>query len=77
MKELSKANQIAIAVKAFEGHKDKLPATEDWLRSLSYCKDNNKEFKKVGLPICDAIIFPKCPLLFPKEPFKSMKRFFK
>ena len=31
----------------------------------------------MGVPICDAIVLPKCPLLFPTEPFKGMKAFFK
>ncbi len=38
--------------------------TEDWLQSLDYC-GNNGEFKKLGEPICDAIIIPKCLHLFP------------
>jgi hypothetical protein len=61
-------------VDAFNEHKDKLVNTEDWLHSLAYCKSTD-EFQKVGRPICDAIVLPKCPLLFPETPFKSMETF--
>ena len=64
MKELSKANQIEAVVKCFEEHKTKIVTTEGWLNSLTYYKSDTR-FEKVGVPICDAIIFPKCPLLFP------------
>ena len=74
MKELAKAKQIEIAIEALVTHKGELVATEDWLNTLAYCKCD-EEFRKISEPICDAIIFPKCEELFPKEPFKSMKAF--
>lgn len=74
MKELAKAEQIKIAVKAIMEHRSELPSTESWLESLSYCKDDG-QFHKVGAPICDAIVLPNCSLLFPNEPFKNMKTF--
>ena len=55
-------------------HKDKLVTTEEWLKLLA-CYKSDGTFEKVGEPICDAIILPKCKFLFPKEPFKSMKAF--
>ena len=77
MKEVSKAKQIDAAVKIFKSLYKKLPTTEEWLVSLAYCKTND-EFKRIGDPICDGIIFPKCPLLFDKkkEPYKQMEIFF-
>ena len=74
MKELVKAKQIEIATEALVAHKEKVATTEDWLNTLAYCK-RDEEFRKISKPICDAIIFPKCEELFPKEPFKSMKAF--
>jgi hypothetical protein len=74
MKELERARQIELIAKAFVEYKDKLVTTEDWLNSLS-CYKSNEEFTKVGVPICDAIVLPRCPLLFTNEPFKEMKKF--
>lgn len=74
MKELEQGRQVELVANAFVENKDKLVTTEDWLRSLSYCKTDD-EFMKVGAPICDAIVLPKCPLLFTKEPFNEMKKF--
>ena len=47
------------------------------MNSLAYCKTNDS-FEKIGEPICDAIVFPKCPLLFDSEnePYKQMQLFF-
>lgn len=77
MKELNKAKQVDIAVNAFKLHYDKIASTEEWLTSLAYCKTND-DFEKIGDPICDAIIFPKCPLLFDfnNKPYKQMEIFF-
>ena len=72
MKEIAQGEQIALVAAAFSEHKSKLVTTEDWLRSLEYCKSNS-EFIKVGVPICDAIVLPRCPLLFKEKPFESMK----
>jgi hypothetical protein len=47
----------------FKTLKDNLATTEKWLASLAYCKSQH-DFKKVGKPICNVMIFPKCPLLF-------------
>jgi hypothetical protein len=61
----------------FKSLHDELPTTEEWLASLAYRKTDD-EFKKIGDPICDGIIFPKCPLLFDinDEPYKHMYIFF-
>lgn len=66
-----------MAVKSFKSLRDKLATTEEWLASLAYCKTDD-DFKKIGDPICDAIIFPKCPLLFDigNKPYKQMEIFF-
>ena len=76
MKEQSRSKQIDTAIDAFKQHKEKLVTTEAWLKSLAYCKTDGiaDEFKKIGEAICDAIIFPKCPLLFKdkEKPFKKM-----
>jgi hypothetical protein len=71
MKEVSKAKQIDTAVQSFKSLKDNLVTTEEWLASLAYCKADD-EFKKIGDPLCDAIVIPKCPLLFDfsKDPYK-------
>ena len=52
------------------------------MASLAYCKTNDN-FQKVGDAICDAIVLPKCPLLFKEKvipssketPFKKMQDF--
>lgn len=72
MKELAEASQIKLIAEAFKDHKAKLVTTEDWLESLSYCKTDD-EFIKVGVPICDAIVLPMCPLLFKNKPFEEMR----
>jgi hypothetical protein len=77
MKELKKSRQIDAAVSAFKLNRKKLATTEEWLASLAYCKTDDN-FEKIGDPICDAIIFPKCPLIFDetKKPYKQMEIFF-
>jgi hypothetical protein len=74
MKELEQARQIELVANGFVAHKDKLMTTEAWLESLA-CYKTYDEFVKVGVPICDAIVLPKCSLLFKDEPFKAMKKF--
>jgi hypothetical protein len=69
-------------VAALKKNREKLPITEAWLASLAYCKTNDN-FQKVGDAICDAIVLPKCPLLFKEKlipssketPFKKMQDF--
>lgn len=77
MKELRKGRQVDVAVDAFKLYKEKIATTEEWLASLAYCKTED-EFAKIGDPICDAIIFPKCPIIFnaAKKPYKKMEIFF-
>ena len=82
MKEQLYAKQLDTGVSALKQNRDKLPTTEAWLESLGYCKTNDK-FEKVGDAICDAIVLPKCPLLFKEKvvpssketPFKKMQDF--
>lgn len=74
MKEIAKGEQTKLIAEAFVENKDQVNATEDWLQSIKYCKAND-EFIKIGMPICDAIVLPKCPLLFKEKPFQAMKEF--
>jgi len=82
MKEQAYAKQLDTGVSALKENRDKLPTTEAWLASLAYCKTNDN-FEKVGDAICDAIVLPKCPLLFKEKlvpssketPFKKMQDF--
>jgi len=72
MKERLYAEQLDMGVSALKQNRDKLPTTEAWLESLGYCKTNDK-FEKVGDAICDAIVLPKCPLLFKEKVVPSSK----
>jgi len=82
MKEQAYAKQLDIGVAALKENRDKLHTTEAWLASLAYCK-TNENFQKVGDAICDAIVLPKCPLLFKEKlvpsgketPFREMQDF--
>ena len=35
--------------------------TEDWLLSLVPDFKHDGQFEKIGNPICDGVVFPKCP----------------
>ncbi len=41
-------------------------AVEKWLSDLSLqCEKSEKsELKVLGAPFCDAIVYPRCPLIF-------------
>jgi len=59
----------------FKNNKDKLLIVEDWLKSLEKFK-SELPFTRIGRPICDAIIIPKCPDVFGSESHHSnMKNF--
>ena len=52
--------------------------TEEWLHQIQAeecCYGGNEDFKRVGGPICDAIILPKCNLLFRDHKYSDYRSF--
>lgn len=65
-KEIAKNDQLKMITKLFEENKSKLRTTEEWLESLYDYRTPDKDFEKIGNPLCDALILPKCLHLFDK-----------
>jgi hypothetical protein len=54
------------SLKFIKANKDKLASVEKWLAGLTQ-GNARQELKQLGDPICDAIVYPRCPKLFGED----------
>ena len=62
--EVNRHSQRKSAHALFKEHKEMLMTVEKWLLKLQQYQTPGFEMTRVGVPICDAIILPYCPLEF-------------